>query len=112
MRTLLMLSIILFLSQQATAGEAQQQGRYQIVINPAMRADTFLIDTQTGRIWQKVQYEDMENEPVVWNIMDRIDGVKDFREWRKTRLSKEEAESVKNFLAKEKETAEQNQQQK
>lgn len=112
MRTLLIFFTVLFLSQQAIAGEAQQQGRYQIVFGQHMRADTFLIDTQTGKIWQKVQYEDMENEPVVWNIMDRIDGVKDSREWRKTRLSKEEAAVVKKLAEEEKETVEQNKRQK
>lgn len=26
-------------------------GRYQIIINPNVRADTFMIDTATGRTW-------------------------------------------------------------
>ena len=31
-------------------------GRYQIVINPTVRADTFLLDSETGRVWQMTQY--------------------------------------------------------
>jgi hypothetical protein len=31
---------------------SQQPGRYQIVMNPQIRADTFLLDTATGKIWQ------------------------------------------------------------
>src|SRR5271157_3283094 len=27
-------------------------GRYQIVFNPNVRADTFLLDTQVGKVWQ------------------------------------------------------------
>jgi hypothetical protein len=27
---------------------------------------TYLLDTQTGMLWQQVQYTDLENKPSVW----------------------------------------------
>jgi hypothetical protein len=36
-------------------------GRYQIIINPNVRADTFLIDTTTGRTWNLQLTKDKEN---------------------------------------------------
>lgn len=109
MRTLLIFFTALFLSQHVIAGESQQQGRYQIILNPAVRADTLLLDTWTGKVWHKVQFTDMYGEPVVWEIMDKIDGLEDQKKWSKNHFSKEEAEK---FIAKEKEKVDQNQQQK
>lgn len=48
-------------------------GRFQLVINPQMRADTFLIDTQKGRVWQLTQFDDLPNKPTAWEEMDIID---------------------------------------
>jgi len=86
---------ILLSAIQANAGETQQQGRYQIVINPAMRADTFLLDTHTGKIWEKVQMVDAQNEPRVWIYMDRIDSLKEQFEWQKKHPKSEEIEPGK-----------------
>ncbi len=47
--------------------------RFQIFINPGVRADTFLLDTETGRVWSPVTYTDLENSPQVWKIHDRVD---------------------------------------
>ena len=52
---------------------SQQPGRYQIVMNPQVRADTFLLDTATGKIWQMAKLTDMKGEPVVWQYMERLD---------------------------------------
>jgi hypothetical protein len=30
--------------------------RFQIINNPNVRADTFLLDTETGKIWKPVQF--------------------------------------------------------
>lgn len=73
----------LLVSMQASAGEAQQQGRYQIVINPAMRADTFLLDTWTGKTWQSIKMVDAADEPSVWMYRDKIDSQKEQLEWQK-----------------------------
>lgn len=50
-----------------------QNARFQILFNPNARADTFLLDTQTGKVWQLAKFSDIEGEPVVWNHMERID---------------------------------------
>lgn len=62
--------------------------RYQIVMNPNMRADTFLLDTQTGRIWEKVVYENKPDEPHVWAIMPRQDNDVDRIVWEKSHPDK------------------------
>lgn len=48
-------------------------GRYQIVFSPNVRADTFLLDTQKGRVWQMTKFSDLPGEPTAWNEMDVID---------------------------------------
>jgi hypothetical protein len=62
---------------------AQQPGRYQIVINPQARADTFLLDTATGRVWQLVQYSDLKDTPPAWQLMKRIDNDLDLKKLQK-----------------------------
>jgi hypothetical protein len=52
---------------------SQQPGRYQIIFNPQVRADTFMIDTATGRVWQMVKFTDLTDGPTVWQIMKRLD---------------------------------------
>jgi hypothetical protein len=42
-------------------------------MNPQVRADTFLLDTATGKIWQMAKLTDMKGEPVVWQYMERLD---------------------------------------
>lgn len=70
---------------QASAEESrsdlfsQQPGRYQIVINPQARPDTFLLDTATGRVWQLVQYSDLKDTPPAWQLMKRIDNDLDLK---------------------------------
>lgn len=70
---------------QATpsAGRASTSspGRFQIVISPHLRAATFLLDTQTGRVWRPVKYTDLEDEPRVWRPETRVDSEKEFQAW-------------------------------
>lgn len=47
--------------------------RYQLVISQHARADTFLVDTLKGRVWQLTQLTDVPGEPVVWTEMAIID---------------------------------------
>jgi len=61
---------------------SQQPGRYQIVINPQARADTFLLDTATGRVWQLIKYGDLNGEPPAWQLMHRIDNDLDLKKLR------------------------------
>jgi hypothetical protein len=64
---------------------SQQPGRYQIIINPQTRTDTFLLDTATGRVWQLVKYNDLNNEPPAWQLMTRIDNDVDLKKLQKER---------------------------
>jgi len=56
-------------------------GRYQIVINPNARADTFLLDTETGKVWVSTAFTNIKGEPTVWLFEDRIDNQQANLEW-------------------------------
>lgn len=90
------LTLLLFTSIQSNAAEPQQQGRYQIMLNPSVGSDKFLLDTWTGKVWQLTKFIDMAGEPAVWKFMDRIDDKKTNKEWIDSHLTKEEAELIKN----------------
>lgn len=64
--------------ESAVGGAA---GRYQIVMNPNVRADTFLLDTATGVVWTLVKYTDLKGQPQVWDVMIRLDSLKEFQEF-------------------------------
>lgn len=72
---------ITVLSVMALAGcdqfQSSQAPRYQIVFNPSVRADTFLIDTQKGKVWKQTTITDVESQPTVWQPMVVIDGMGD-----------------------------------
>lgn len=62
------------------APSGTQGGRYQIIFNPSgVRADTFLLDTQTGRIWRPTKYTDLKGEPTAWVYEDRLDTLAQIR---------------------------------
>ena len=67
---------------------ASQPARFQIVINPAARADTFLLDTATGTIWQRTKYTDLPGQPEIWQIQDRADSQVDLLAWAADRRPK------------------------
>jgi hypothetical protein len=52
---------------------ASTMGRYQLVFNPSVRADTFLLDTQTGKVWIRTQITNVKGTPDIWKYQDRID---------------------------------------
>ena len=70
-------------SNHAAASQPRptQAGRFEMVINPAARADTFLLDTATGHIWQRTKYTDLPGQPEVWQIQDRVDSQLDLVAW-------------------------------
>lgn len=57
----------------ASASTISQPGRYQIFFNPNIRADTFLVDTETGKIWRMQTFTDVVGEPTVWLPETRLD---------------------------------------
>lgn len=56
-------------------------GRYVIFSNPNVRADTFLVDTQTGKVWYPVTITDAEGRPTVWKYMERVDSAEQWIQW-------------------------------
>jgi hypothetical protein len=60
---------------------ASQVGRYQIFINPNVRADTILLDTATGNTWIQTQITDAKGTPSIWMFRERVDNQQQFREW-------------------------------
>lgn len=56
-------------------------GRYQIFFSPHARADAYLVDTSTGKVWSPVTYTDIQDSPQVWKHQERIDSFEDFILW-------------------------------
>lgn len=50
----------------------QFHGRYQIVISPFSERNTYLLDTETGAVWQLQVFNSLNGEPLVWNLMPRV----------------------------------------
>lgn len=66
-------------------------GRFVIVFSPYARADTFLLDTQTGKTWQLAKYTDVLGEPLVWQYLSKFDNEADLLQWmiqQKTKAEK------------------------
>jgi len=63
------------------ATQPQDIGRYQIFFSPNVRADTFLVDTQTGKIWRMQQFTDVPGQPTVWAPEKKFDTDEDFNAW-------------------------------
>jgi hypothetical protein len=68
-------------SREVVPSTQTAPGRYQIVFSPHARADTYLVDTETGKVWESVVYTDVEGKPSVWRAMDRIDGDAELAVW-------------------------------
>lgn len=81
----LLILVTLFIGAQVRAPQPTQPltavGRYQLFSNPNIRADTFLLDTQTGKIWRQMKYTDIQDEPTVWKFELRIDNESELIDW-------------------------------
>jgi hypothetical protein len=79
--------------------ETKAQGRYQLVLNPNVRADVFLLDTQTGKIWTPVEITNVKDErtkagsPTVWMYQEKIDNKADWNRFMESHPAKEELNS-------------------
>ena len=82
---LLLCSFIAFAQSRpvrpAQSSSVSEVGRYQIFFNPNVRADTFLVDTETGKIWRMQSVTDVVGEPSVWVFEDRLDSKADMKAW-------------------------------
>jgi len=70
-------------------------GRYRIVFSPHVRADTFLLDTETGRIWRQTEVTDLKDKPTVWIPQKRFDSELDLTTWEATQLRTTQSENQK-----------------
>lgn len=62
--------------------------RFQIIYKADIRADTWLLDTQEGRVWRSATYADYEGQPSVWKFEPRFDSVTDRREFESQLIEK------------------------
>lgn len=65
----------------AAASPEEFPGRYQIIMRPNIRADTFLLDTQTGRIWIPIEYTNVKGQPTIWKYEERVDNQAAYEQW-------------------------------
>jgi hypothetical protein len=56
-------------------------GRYQIVFSPHARADTFLLDTQTGKVWARTVFTFLQGEPQAWLPEPHLEDEKGEQAW-------------------------------
>jgi hypothetical protein len=93
-RFLFLVTIAAFASAQDRPLAPKQQpptqttGRCQIV-SPSAGLN-FMIDTQTGKVWELTRYTDVEGEPRVWVNMTRIDDSAQFFAWVRTQTAKKD----------------------
>lgn len=62
-------------------------GRYQIVVNPEIAADVFLLDTETGRTWVRTVITDLDGRPTIWLPKERMDSDEEFTQWSTRKLA-------------------------
>jgi hypothetical protein len=74
--------------QVAVGAPNIRDGRFQIFFGPFARADVYMLDTQTGRVWRPVTYKDLEGEPEVWQFQPRIDSRDELVQWVQTQTVK------------------------
>jgi hypothetical protein len=63
-----------------------QSGRYQLFFGPHSRADTYLLDTQTGSVWRPLTVtgateQGISGNPQIWVHQDRLDNSTELYEW-------------------------------
>ncbi len=61
-------------------------GRYQLFFSPHARADVYLVDTETGKIWKPITISNakdtnLKSAPEVWVYQERVDSEQDFDAW-------------------------------
>lgn len=65
----------------------EHPGRYQIFFSPHARADAYLVDTETGKIWRPVTITNAKDTnlkgaaPEIWLYQERVDNEQEFDTW-------------------------------
>jgi hypothetical protein len=70
----------------AAASSQSHVGKYQLYFSPHARADVYLVDTETGKIWRPITITNakdtnLKSAPEVWVYQERIDSERDFNTW-------------------------------
>lgn len=66
--------------------QTSSPGRFQIFVNPNVRADTILLDTETGKTWVQTTISNVKGGPTVWFFREKIDDEKQFEAWSESKL--------------------------
>jgi hypothetical protein len=75
------LSFSWHIASPADASEVGSQGRYQMLMSTLNASDVFLVDTGTGRIWQRTEFTDVQGDPEAWRPMPKFDNLAEELEW-------------------------------
>src|SRR5271157_3373434 len=70
----------------AAAPTQSHVGKYQLFFSPHARADVYLVDTETGKIWKPITITNakdtnLQSAPEVWVYQERVDSERDFNIW-------------------------------
>ena len=68
-------------SPSKSVAAVPQFGRYQIFFSPYGRADTFLVDTDNGRIWVHAEFSGLQGKPIIWEPEVRLDTTQEMQDW-------------------------------
>lgn len=85
-----------------------QAGRYQMFVNTELGVNgTFLLDTQTGKLWHRVQFTDIAGQPFAWVPQLKFDSEQEVQAWASLQKTQSQAlaEAQAEYDAKQKATA-------
>jgi hypothetical protein len=73
-------------SAVSAAPSQSHVGKYQLFFSPLARADVYLVDTETGKIWKPITITNatdtnLKSAPEVWVYQERVDSERDFAIW-------------------------------
>jgi hypothetical protein len=70
---LISLSTVALAQDEASASRSDSRGPYEIVQGKLNREDIYLLNTQTGEVWQLTTMTGFKGDPNVWKAMDKLD---------------------------------------
>jgi hypothetical protein len=73
----------------APPSNSAPNGRYQIIFSPLARADVYLLDTETGKVWHPVTITNVKGDPEIWLPEDRMDSQEAYAKWSLEQVYKE-----------------------
>ncbi len=76
------------LKQKTSLTELARNARYQIVMSTIQGKNTFLLDTETGKVWQLTTFTFLQGDPETWRPMTKIDNDAEESRWVDTQTRK------------------------